>query len=104
MRNFFQYDERLGIELPAIENEWEDYPADIRSGILLYWEQVRGMIPDRIHKLEAIIIRKQSQLDREDDFPTSCQLNSDIADLASMINDLHLWFRTNQDLEVKAHH
>jgi hypothetical protein len=104
MRNFFQYDERLGIELPAIENEWEYYPADIRSGILLYWEQVRGMIPDRIHKLEAIIIRKQSQLDREDDFPTSCQLNSDIADLASMINDLHLWFRTNQDLEVKVHH
>lgn len=104
MRNFFQFDERLGIELPALEQEWETYSPRDRSELLLYWEQIRGTIPDRIHKLEAVIIRKQHQLDHEDDFPTSCRLNSEIADLASTINDLHLWFRVNQDLEAKHHH
>jgi len=103
MDRFFQYDERLGIELPALHDEWEAYPEQTRAGIVLRWEQIRGRIPDRIHQLEAIIIRKQHSLDHEDDFPTSCRLNSEIADLASAINDLHLWFRINQDLETKMH-
>jgi hypothetical protein len=104
MKYSFQYNERLGIELPVMEHEWEDYSHMDRTDLLLRWEQIRGTIPDRIHKLEAIIIRKQSQLDQEDDFPTSCLLNSEIADLASTINDLHLWFRVNQEVDAKVHH
>lgn len=100
---FFRYDERLGIEIPVLESEWETYTPEERSHILLRWEQIRGYIPDRIHKLEAVIIVKQSKLDQEDDFPASCRLNSEIAELASTINDLHLWFRVNQDLETKVH-
>lgn len=104
MSRFFQYDARLGIEIPVLEFEWETYDAVIRMELLLQWEQIRGAIPDRIIRLEAQIIEKQNKLDKEDDFKTSCRLNSDIADLASIINDLHLWFRTNQDLESKTHH
>jgi hypothetical protein len=104
MRSFFQFDERLGIELPVLEREWEQYSSKERSELLFYWEQVRGTIPDRIMKLEAKIIIKQNQLNQEDDFPTSCLLNSEIAYLASIINDLHLWFRVNQELESKNHH
>ncbi|MFD0698598.1 hypothetical protein ACFQZT_31475 [Paenibacillus sp. GCM10027628] len=104
MSCYFRYDDRLGIEIPKLEEEWESYSSDVRAHILLQWEQIRGVIPDRILKLESVIIVKQNQLDREDDFPTSCQLNSEIADLASTINDLHLWFRVNQDLESKVHH
>jgi hypothetical protein len=99
----FLYNERLGIELPVLEQEWEEYSEKDRSDLLFRWEQIRGTIPDRIHKLEAVIIHKQSQLDREDDFPASCQLNSEIAELASTINDLHLWFRINQEVDVKIH-
>jgi hypothetical protein len=104
MSFYFQYDARLGIETPMLEIDWESYPSDVRMDILLHWEQIRGVIPDRIMKLEGTIIYKQNQLDKEDDFPTSCRLNSEIADLASIINDLHLWFRVNQDLESKTHH
>ncbi|MNI05098.1 hypothetical protein D3C73_580420 [compost metagenome] len=104
MKNFFQYDERLGIELPVLEHEWESYSPEERSELLLAWEQIRGTIPDRIYKLEAVIIRKQNQLNHEDDFPVSCQLNSEIAELAGTINELNLWFRVNQELEVKNHH
>jgi hypothetical protein len=104
MNSYFQYNERLGIEIPVLELEWEMYDAAIRIHVLLHWEQIRGVIPDRIMKLESQIIEKQNKLDQEDDFVTSCRLNSDIADLASIINDLHLWFRTNQDLESKTHH
>ncbi|MCY9662541.1 hypothetical protein P5G65_05505 [Paenibacillus chondroitinus] len=104
MSCYFQYDARLGIETPALEQDWDSYPSDVRVEILFQWEQIRGVIPDRIMKLESVIIRKQNQLDQEDDFITSCRLNSEIADLASIINDLHLWFRINQDLEAKTHH
>jgi hypothetical protein len=104
MRNFFHYDERLGIEIPVLENEWETFSLEARTDLLFRWEQIRGTIPDRIHKLEAVIIMKQNQLDKEDDFPTSCRLNSEIADLASTINDLHLWFRVNQEVDSKLHH
>jgi hypothetical protein len=103
MKYSFQYNERLGIELPVLELEWEDYSKQERSDVLLKWEQIRGTIPDCIHKLEAVIIQKQSQLDKEDDFPTSCLLNYEIAELASKINDLHLWFRVNQEVETKMH-
>jgi hypothetical protein len=103
MKYSFLYNERLGIELPVLALEWEEYSEKDRSDLLLRWEQIRGTIPDRIHKLEVVIIRKQSELDREDDFPTSCQLNSEIAELASTINDLHLWFRINQEVDVKMH-
>ncbi|TXK86057.1 hypothetical protein [Paenibacillus sp. N3.4] len=104
MSSYFHYDPRLGIEIPFLETEWESFESEVRAHILLRWEEIRGSIPDRIMKLEAKIIYKQNQLDREDDFPTSCHLNSEIADLASIINDLHLWFRTNQELETKTHH
>jgi hypothetical protein len=103
MNYSFDYNERLGIKLPVFTLEWEDYSKQERSDLLLQWEQIRGTIPDRIQKLEAVIIMKQNQLDREDDFPTSCRLNSEIAELASTINDLHLWFRVNQEVNTKLH-
>jgi hypothetical protein len=99
----FAYNERLEIELPELDLEWEEYNQAERSDILLNWEQIRGTIPDRIFQLERVIIRKQAQLDHEDDFRTACLLNSEIAELASTINDLHLWFRVHQDLETKPH-
>lgn len=58
-----------------------------------------GTIPDRIKVLEDIIRVKQQLLFEEDDFAESCLINGDIADLASRINDLNIWFRTRQDLE-----
>ncbi len=99
----FQYDKRLAIELPVLEQEWEEYSPAERADILLKWEEIRGVIPDRIHQLEKVIIRKQAQLDHEDDFRTACLLNTEIADLAGTINELHLWFRINQDLDSKPH-
>jgi hypothetical protein len=103
MEYFFRYNERLGIEIPVLANEWDNYSVEARTDLLFRWEQIRGCIPDRIYKLEAVIILKQNLLDKENDFPTSCRLNSEIADLASTINDLHLWFRINQEVESKLH-
>ncbi|EGL16580.1 MULTISPECIES: hypothetical protein [unclassified Paenibacillus] len=99
----FIFDERLGIPVPEFDKEWEEYSLRERESILFQWEQIRGTIPDRIKQLEGQIIAKQNKLNVEDDFPASCALNSQIADLASAINDLHLWFRTNQEVEGKIH-
>ncbi|KIL38589.1 hypothetical protein SD70_25610 [Gordoniibacillus kamchatkensis] len=103
MKYAFVPDVRLGIPLPVLEVDWEDLSAAEQADILLQWEHIRGRIPNRIFELERVIIDKQSRLDREDDFPASCRLNSEIAELASTINDLHLWFRVNQEMEQKLH-
>ena len=103
MKKRFRYDDRLDIELPDIEEEWLAISQDERTQILYEWEIIRGTIPNRIQKREAIIIEKQNQLHQENNFTISCELNTQIANLASQINDLHLWFRTNQDVESKIH-
>lgn len=101
MNEHFIQNERLGIPLPHLELDWEDYSEDTRESILLYWESIRGKIPERIAELEKEINLKQQMLSEESDFQRSCQLNNEIAELASIINDLWIWFRTNQVLSDK---
>lgn len=101
--DFFRFDSRLGIPIPHMVDEWDHYNKENSEVILFQWEKIRGGIPDRIAELEAEINAKQHALSNESNFKKSCQLNSEIADLASVINDLWLWYRTNQDLSSKAH-
>lgn len=103
MNQYFSYDERLGIEIPVLQLDWEEYPESTQQLILLHWEERRGAIPDRIALLEQEINRKQAQLYEEEDFERSCQLNEEIAELASIINDLWLWFRMNQEVIPTYH-
>ncbi|RJS60004.1 hypothetical protein [Bacillus sp. PK3_68] len=103
----FLLNERLGILLPYSEKEWEKYPAAEQEKILQKWENIRGSIPDRIQELEKQINILQHQLNHEEDFSLSCRLNGEISELASIINDLWLWFRTtpsikNQPREINA--
>lgn len=104
MKENFSYDERLGIYIPDLHLEWEKYTDEAQHSILLHWENIRGSIPDRIADIEGTINLKQEQLNDEEDFPRSCELNSEIAELASVINDLWLWFRANQTISGKMHH
>ncbi|MDP4164661.1 MAG: hypothetical protein Q8898_16320, partial [Bacillota bacterium] len=92
-----------GIQLPELTKEWKEYSEQDQHNILFKWEQIRGSIPDRISELEGIINQKQAELSNESNFPRSCILNSEIAELASIINDLWLWYRANQNLSEKIH-
>ncbi|WP_416827710.1 radical SAM protein [Ectobacillus polymachus] len=104
MEHYFIFNERLGIETPYIDEDWDEISVYTQQSILLKWEMIRGRIPDQIATLENTIRKKQNQLDNEEDFKISCLLNSDIAELASMINDLWLWYRVNQNISSsKAH-
>lgn len=101
--DFFRFDPRLGINIPHLVDEWEIYNKEYREKILFQWEKIRGAIPDRIAELENEINKKQNELSIESNFVKSCQLNNEIADLASVINDLWLWYRLNQDITNKSH-
>lgn len=96
----FRQDERLGIPVPALESDWEDLSLEQQQAVLARWEIVRGEIPERIVRLEARIRRMQDQMSQEDDFAACCRLNADIAEMASRINDLNIWFRVRQDLDT----
>lgn len=95
MSEFFYFDKRLGINVPNLNLEWDLFQLDTQHSILYKWEQIRGAIPDRIADLEKTINMKQAQLQDETDFPSSCILNKEIAELASIINDLWIWYRTH---------
>ncbi|MED4224155.1 ABC transporter C-terminal domain-containing protein [Neobacillus cucumis] len=103
MIDYFTFDERLGIHVPDLMLEWDKYCKDTQQFILLNWERVRGTIPDRIAELEQEINHKQAKLSDESDFPRSCKLNTEIADLASIINDLWLYYRADQTISTKVH-
>lgn len=103
LRYQFILDERLGIRLPMLDLEWEAYTNEERADMLLEWEEIRATIPDRILQLESVIIEKTRQMSEEDDFARSCELNSEIHELASIINDLNIWFRVQQDHSDKVH-
>ena len=104
MEQYFLFNSRLGIPLPAIKGNWDEYEVETQHAILLHWERIRGSIPDRIAELENTINLKQAQLSDESNFIRSCELNSEIAELASMINDLWLWYRTHQDISSDKMH
>ncbi|MBM4762557.1 ABC transporter C-terminal domain-containing protein [Bacillus sp. B15-48] len=104
MKEFFNFDSRLGISIPSFKVGWDELSLGIQHQILLHWEKIRGHIPDRIAELESLINQKQAELNDESNFTRSCKLNSEIAELASIINDLWLWYRTHQDVtSEKAH-
>ncbi|WP_458412226.1 hypothetical protein ACNQFZ_15485 [Schinkia sp. CFF1] len=104
MTNYFQMDKRLGILLPLLDKDWHEYRLDEQETIVAQWENIRGHIPDRIKELEASINIKQAQLDKEENFSLSCQLNFEISDMASIINDLWIWYRMNQNIAAEKMH
>lgn len=104
MEDQFSYDDRLGIWLPHLTQDWQRYDVAQRQAIVAAWELVRGGIPERIIQFERLINEKQGLVFEVEDFETCCQLNLQIADYASRINDLHIWYRINQDVEARNHH
>lgn len=96
----FEWSERLGIAVPALRQDWESLSLERQEAVLQRWEIIRGTIPDHVKRFEESIKVKQDDLSLEENFDVSCRLNGDIAELASRINDLNIWFRTQQDLEA----
>lgn len=102
--DFFMYDERLGINIPFLEHDWDDYTEEQQRLIVFHWERIRGSIPSRIFEIEQLINVKQACLNIEENFLVSCSLNSEIAELASVINDLQIWYRVGQDVTTNRQH
>ncbi|MFD2329707.1 hypothetical protein ACFSR7_10690 [Cohnella sp. GCM10020058] len=102
----FPLDSRLGIPLPRFDVRWEEMNVLERAGVVERWELIRGRIPDAIMAREADIRRLLDELFEEEDFVRCCSLNEEIAEAASVIHDLQIWYRTQQDFEeenIKRH-
>ncbi|WP_096189722.1 hypothetical protein [Evansella halocellulosilytica] len=100
----FVYDERLGISIPNLSCEWKSLSQSQQENTISEWETYRGDIPERVKEIEHEINQLQERLYIEDDFDRSCHLNEQISELASVINDLWIWYRTNASVtESKTH-
>lgn len=91
----FLYNERLGISLPQLYVNWEELDTESQAKILKDWENIRGQIPDKVKQIEEMINHTLAALTIETDFNRSCELNLEMAELASIINDLWIWFRVD---------
>lgn len=98
LKEYFLYDSRLGISVPSLQKDLDQYSQKSQQSILFRWERIRGRIPDRISELEQEITQKLTELSDEHDFMRSCRLNNEIAELASIINDLWIWYRTHDEV------
>jgi hypothetical protein len=98
MSVIFNYDSRLRLSLPVIQASWTELDRDSQEMVLTRWETIRGTIPDRVKEIEQQIELVHNQLTLEEDFERSCELNLEMAELASIINDLWIWFRTTPSL------
>ena len=98
----FQYSERHGIPLPYLTDVWDELNLTEQTAILAKWEMIRGNIPERIIQFEMKIREKTLHMFNEEDFAETCRINDAIADLASVVNDLNIWFRTQQDIDSNA--
>jgi hypothetical protein len=87
----FVLDDRLGIRLPVLSREWEEYSREEQETMILEWEAIRARIPDRVKVLEEEIDRRQVQVAAEEDWDRVCELYGEIFNLASIINDLNIW-------------
>ncbi len=99
----FKWDERLQIRLPVLALDWNGYTTAEQLAIIEQWELIRGNIPEQIMAFERIIRVKQELLGEEECFEASCILNEEIAEYASRINDLHIWYRIDQQIDTRRH-
>lgn len=94
----FIYDSRLGLSIPHINGHWSELEQESQEHVLSKWETIRGTIPDRVKAIELQIETVHEALTQEENFERSCELNLEMAELASIINDLWIWFRLNPSL------
>ncbi|WP_335872217.1 hypothetical protein [Bacillus sp. 2205SS5-2] len=97
----FPYHHQLEINLPNEEIMLSNFTLAEQQGILEFWEKCRGRIPDKMNEFEVDINQKQEELNNEMDFEKSCLLNEEIASLASKVNDLWLWYRTQPFISLR---
>ena len=45
MKEYFSFDDRLGIHVPDLDVDWEYYKMDTQQTILFQWEQIRSLHP-----------------------------------------------------------
>ncbi|WP_100405109.1 hypothetical protein [Bacillus solitudinis] len=96
----FVYNDRLGISLPQLYVTWEELDTVSQAKILAEWEDIRGRIPERVIETEKKINQTLASLTQESDFNRSCELNHEMAELASIINDLWIWFRIDPSVST----
>ncbi len=97
--NKFKFDEKLGINIPIFEKEWEEFSVQEQLKIIQVWEKERASIPDRIKELEKKIDQLQ-ELMYEIEFNEFIKIHEEIVDMASAINSLNIWYRTEGELTI----
>lgn len=93
----FLHNERLGIRIPQFDLDWDEYNQQEQISIIREWEKERARIPDRIKDIE-LKIEEMQDLMFEIEFEEYIKIHEQIVDMASAINDLNIWYRTEGEI------
>ena len=91
----FVHNERLGIRIPVLHQDWVRYSKPEQEAMIAEWERIAARIPDRIKELESEIEAHQLDAAGEDDWDRFCALYEEIFRIASIINDLNIWAKND---------
>lgn len=94
----FVFDPKLGIKIPHFQIDWEHFTQDEQTEIISLWEQERAKIPERIKQLEQEIHDLHRSME-DMDFAQYCEMHKEVISLASAINDLNIWYRTEAEID-----
>lgn len=93
MKKYFVFDQRLDLFVPIKNIPWQALSYDETKAVEVYWETERGKIPTKIKELDRRMEQLQECLSREESFEKACEWNDSLSSLASIVNDLWLWYR-----------
>lgn len=103
-QSYFQWNERLGVHLPAfLETDFDHFSLSEQTQILAEWQQIEARFPDEIMRMEAKIEERLTAIHEEEDWDIIVSHFEYISDCASKIHELNLWQRLNPTLTRKWH-
>lgn len=93
----FVFNKKLGIRIPHLTKEWDEYSLEEQKDIIHQWENERAKIPDRVKEIENEIEELQDLMFKIE-FDEYVKVHKEIVEMSSAINDLNIWYRTEGEL------
>lgn len=96
MNYTFDYDKRLGIDLPVLNVPFESLDEDERGKFFKELRAISASIPEKIKLLDEEYMEKYEELEK--DIDNFYEIMDELNDISKKISELNVWF-----LKIEGH-